>query len=130
VRGAEGGPGGGRPRRSGRPPSAPRTAGAVTTLLGGRGVLGRGRGRTRVVGARRQPKVGEDGADHRGVLDGGDHLQPAATAGTDQDIEIKQKTPRPCFRSTPIALCSDEWVAEPGAGGVMFWRATFARMVP
>jgi hypothetical protein len=31
--------------------------------------------------------VGEDGLDGEGVLDGGDNTQPAATAGTSEDIE-------------------------------------------
>jgi hypothetical protein len=31
--------------------------------------------------------VGEDGLDREGVLDGGDNAQPAATAGTSEDIE-------------------------------------------
>lgn len=56
-------------------------------LLGGRGVIGLGRGRAGVVGAWRQPQVGEDGAHDSRVLDGGDDPQPAAALGTSQDIE-------------------------------------------
>src|SRR5262249_50751608 len=110
--------GGGRRHRSGRPPSGPRTAGAVTTLLGRRGVLGRGRGRTGVVGARRPPEGGEEGGDHRGGPDGGDYPQAAATAGTDQDIEIKyaahQHGPRPGGRGVGGAGASQR--LEGGAG--------------
>jgi hypothetical protein len=43
-------------------------------LLGGRGVLGRG-GAGPGLSGRRQLEVGEDGAHHRGVLDGGDDPQ-------------------------------------------------------
>jgi hypothetical protein len=36
--------------------------------------------------------VGEHRAHERGLLDSGDHPQPAAIAGTDEDIEIDAKS--------------------------------------
>ena len=52
-----------------------------------------------MVGGRRPAEVGEDGAHDRRVLDGGDDAQPAATAGTGQDIEsehaVHQRRPGP-----------------------------------
>ena len=43
------------------------------------------------VGARRQCEVGEEGAHDRAILDGGDDAQPAARAGTGEDIEIERR---------------------------------------
>jgi hypothetical protein len=46
--------------------------------------------------------VGEDGLDGEGVLDGGDNTQPAATAGTSENIEgehvVHQRRPGPGVR--------------------------------
>ena len=46
-----------------------------------------GWGRAGRLGGPRAAKVGEDGLDREGVLDGGDNAQPAATAGTSEDID-------------------------------------------
>jgi enamine deaminase RidA (YjgF/YER057c/UK114 family) len=59
----------------------------------------------------RAAKVGEDGLDGKGGLDGGDNTQPAATAGTSENIEgehaVHQRRPGPGVRghgSTGAAL--------------------------
>ena len=58
-----------------------------------------GSGRAGRLGGTRAAKVGEDGLDGEGVLDGGDNTQPAATAGTSEDIEgehaVHQRRPGP-----------------------------------
>ena len=46
-----------------------------------------GWGRAGRLGGTRAAKVGEDGLDGEGVLDGGDNTQPAVTAGTSEVIE-------------------------------------------
>jgi hypothetical protein len=67
-----------------------RSGGAGGESEASRGVLpdcGRGGwGRARRLGGPGAAKVGEDGLDGEGVLDGGDNAQPAATAGTSEDI--------------------------------------------
>lgn len=60
-------------------------------------------------------KVGEDGLDDEGVLDGGDNAQPAATAGTSVDIEgehaVHQRRPGPSVRGDGSAGAGLEGVA-------------------
>jgi hypothetical protein len=62
-----------------------------------------GAGGARRLRGGRAGEVGEDGAHDRGVLHGGDDPQPAATAGTGEDIEIEdaahQRGPGPRARS-------------------------------
>ena len=59
-------------------------------------------GRAGQLGGPRAAKVGEDGLDGEGVLDGGDNAQPAATARTSEDIEgehaVQQRWPGPGAR--------------------------------
>src|SRR5215467_1479897 len=55
---------------------------------GGRGADLRDRGGAGWVGGVRAGEVGEDGAKHGWVLDGGDDAEAAATAGAGEDIEI------------------------------------------
>src|SRR5213593_2507888 len=61
-----------------------------------------GWGRAGPLGGERAAEVSEDGAGHGPVLDGGDDAQPAATAGTGENIEIEhavhQRRPGPGVR--------------------------------
>jgi hypothetical protein len=66
-------------------------------------------------------EVGEDGAHDRGVLHGGDDPQPAATAGTGEDIEIEdaahQRGPGPRVRGgADVRTGLDLGALEAGAG--------------
>ena len=79
-----------------------------------------GWGRAGRLGGTRATKVGEDGLDGEGVLDGGDNTQPAATAGTNENIEgehaVHQRRPGPGARestSTTIAGSASAWVERP-----------------
>jgi hypothetical protein len=66
--------------------------------------------------------VGEDGLDGEGVLDGGDNAQPAATAGTSEDIEgehaVRQRWPGPGARGDGSAGAGLEGVAVRGRAAV------------
>jgi len=69
------------------------------SLRGESGEVGRGRGGAGEVGPRCGGEVSKDGAHDGGILNGGDDAQPAATAGTGEDIEteraVHQRGPGP-----------------------------------
>jgi hypothetical protein len=75
-----------------------------------------GWGRAGRLGGTRAAKVGEDGLAGEGVLDGGDNTQPAATAGTSEDIEGEdaghQRRPGPGVRGDGSA-----------GAGLLAWRS-------
>jgi hypothetical protein len=66
--------------------------------------------------------VGEDGLDGEGGLDGGDNAQPAATAGTSEDIErehaVHQRWPGPGARGDGRVGAGFEGVADRGRAAV------------
>ena len=66
--------------------------------------------------------MGEDGLDGEGVLDGGDNAQPAATAGTSEDIErehaVHQRWPGPGARGDGSVGAGLEGVAVRGRAAV------------
>ena len=91
--------------------------------LGDRGRCGWGRAGP--LGGERAAEVSEDGAGHGPVLDGGDDAQPAATAGTGENIEIEhavhQRRPGPGVRGDGGAGAGLEL-----AGGAVWGRAAVA----
>jgi len=73
-----------------------------------------GRGRAGRFGGERAAGVGEDGPHGARVVDGGDDVQAAATAGAGEDIEIEhathQRRPGPSERSAGGARAGLELV--------------------
>src|SRR5206468_5173688 len=109
-----GGQGGGQRGQRGQRGAAPAVGSSVETEVG-RGLRecgGRGWGGARRRGGAGAGKGGEDGLDGEGVLHGGDDAQPAATAGTGEDVEVEhaaqQGRPGPRVRGAGGAGASVE----------------------